>query len=29
MLLVAVSGAEELEAYGYPLAGEFPTATAA
>ena len=29
MLLVAVSSAEELEAYGYPLAGEFPTATAA
>lgn len=29
MLLVAVSDAEELEAYGYPLAGEFPTANAA
>ncbi|EMO2080033.1 hypothetical protein VC506_14175 [Citrobacter freundii] len=28
MLLVAVNGAEELEAYGCPLAGEFPTATA-
>lgn len=29
MLLVAGKGAEELEVYGYPLAGEFPTATAA
>lgn len=28
MLLVTVKGAEELEAYGYPLADEFPTATA-
>lgn len=26
LLLAAVKGAEELEAYGYPLAGEFPTA---
>ena len=29
MLLVAVNGAEELESYGFPLIGEFPTATAA
>ncbi|WP_193147789.1 hypothetical protein [Citrobacter freundii] len=29
MLLVAVNGAEELKSYGFPLIGEFPTATAA
>lgn len=29
MFLVATTGAEELEAYGFPLIGEFPTATAA
>ncbi|HCI4307860.1 TPA: hypothetical protein NO576_004488, partial [Klebsiella pneumoniae] len=29
MLLIAVNGAEELESYGFPLIGEFPTATAA
>ena len=29
MLLVAITGAEELESYGFPLIGEFPTATAA
>ncbi|MEP9011881.1 hypothetical protein MT488_02430 [Enterobacter ludwigii] len=28
LLLVAVKGAEELEAYGFPLIGEFPTTTA-